>query len=1043
MADSELKVRITGVSADFERAADNVAKAHAQLVNKIERGDKIAINSADRLAQQQELLRREIVRTYGSIEAATPEVVAHYKKVTDRVEHLKREVISLNKVTEDHRKEMNVAGMSYKGINDTLEDMAGKYGSVAVKAGVVVAVVKEMYDIGKKAVVLFSSEDTLKWWDKQAAAVEKWGDRSKKTFFDVGLAAAQNAPWILGAVATGGVYGGISASGSVLGAGLTGSAKIPTAKLPFGPAAPDPMTAWGNDYATRQRLAKEREEAAEKAKKEADAEAKVAEAIMKRGEALRFEIESLRSADPFRDAEVAYLRDMAAASRESTKELQGLARVRADLVRQAGIDKAFGDLITRGTSLGDIAGAARGTTATTGSQWWLANGQAATDESLRQLSIAMDAAFSKGEKSAELYARAVDKMHAAVQTFRNFASDFATDFALTGGENFGDIAGRRIAEQTQAGFDRIFSEILGGKISEVKDKDGKVIGYRGSGIFGGGKTYDNEIDAVNAAQKRANQAQLGMDYAAIGVSSYGAGRAGEGSRTGSVVSAAASMYASTGNIYAAAAAAVVAAIGGALGEKARQDEYKYGSPMFDMYGKASLQAPKNINPLERAQIESQLQERYDTARNANVRLMMALGVQPTAGTFGAINGKFQDNPSANWGKHLNEYISSGRIDAAVYGQARTQVRAGFQGLGLTGSRFDQLERDWEKLDPAKMQQMLQNLALGLKDIQTAGQFFGAKNMQGKNTSWFTGLLDVRKEMDMTFADSMKTAMDGLIQKAGYLDDLVGADQINLLQELGATAIEIRQREREEMKAILQMQDRIRQQGADARDRYAVMGMVKEDYTPDSERIASFYQGKADDALKRISTAKTKEEAQQWYDRYMQYIDQVVQQGFSINDETGVKWSKWAGDQTWKGEEAIAKILDKFGIDTQKANDDFFKQWDPIIEKFRGAVDKLVDPPGTGVPTNPTLPKPGDGSPDPYIPILVPALDGLIEGTQNTTIEFTSLRAELGALRDQIRFLTKEVGDLAGAAGDASVELDSIQRPGSTFAEEISQRRQIA
>jgi hypothetical protein len=289
-----------------------------------------------------------------------------------------------------------------------------------------------------------------------------------------------------------------------------------------------------------------------------------------------------------------------------------------------------------------------------------------------------------------------------------------------------------------------------------------------------------------------------------------------------------------------------------------------------------------------------------------------------------------------------------------------------------------------------------------------------------------------------------------------------------------------------MKAILQMQERIRMQGADARDRYAVMGMVDKDNNPDNERIASFNQGKADEALRKIGQAKTKEEAQQWYDRYMQYIDMVVQSGFAINNATGVNWAKWAGNQTWKGEDAIAAILDKLGLDTQNANDEFMQKWQPIIDRFTKAGDsiaKIPDDPGKG--TRDFIDEIGGKG----LPILkkfndeiigvTDRLDGLGEslddilsrwgvptGEQpidgghsrmysagqsaatNAASEVSMLAAEVSRLRQFIGYLVSEIRDLGGAAGDAAVRLDDVLANGgsngmSDFGQTVSARRRTA
>lgn len=1060
MADSELRVKITGVSADFERTAENVAKAHAQLVEKLRRGDTIAIGSADRLIQQQELLRREIVKVYGSLDAATPEVIAHYRKIENAVAHAKGEIVSLNKITQDHKAQLNSAGMTYKGLSDTLENLAGKHGAVVAKASLVVKVLQEVYQVGKEVVIVFSTNDTLAWWDKQAAAVEKWGERTKKTFFDTAAAALQYG-------VTAAPY--VAAQEAVQYSNLLQPIKRGY-RAPYGPPSIDPMTAWANSIKTQQRLDAEAKEAADKANREAEANKRAADAIKQRTIALEAEIALLKESNPFAKAEIEYMRDLALATFEADSGLRRLTEARAALMRQGAIDSAFTDLLDEGSAvwgkdpLRAMMERSPGM-GLTGYEWYQRFGGPSRDEIER-----LSEPFYEMELDFARFERAIEKWRDSLTILRTTLTESAVDFARTGGDNLGRIAGARFNELTAKGFDDLFAQLLGGEV--VEGKDG---GWRVTGPFGSSQVYASRADALNASRQRVQTAQAVVDFGSIGIGAYGAAQGAEGTRTGSVISGAAS-GASLGSVipvlgtaWGAVIGAVVGSIGGYLGEKARQEDYKYGAPKIDMYGQASLQGIRNIGLLERDSLVSQVQENYNSARNSNVRLMMALGVQPAADTWKPIDLTFQPNPSANWLKHFNEMIQTGQIDAAVYNQARDQIKGGFANLGLGGKKFDALMDSWDNLDPAKMLQMLQGLAAGLRDVQTASEFFDARNGFGKNTSWFQGIQGVQKEMSLSFAQQIGQAFDGLLEKAAYLDDLVGDDQIALLQEIGSLAVEIREREREEMKANLLLLDQTKQKGGTARDRYAVMQMVDEEYSPDSERIASFYKGKADEALKKIGSAKTRDEAQRYYDEYMSNLDLVVQQGFSISGKTGVEWAKWASDQTWKGESAIAAVLEKFGIDAQNENAEFMAAWQPILDKFTAAGDAVTKlPDAVGGPVGrwkdqfeagyPILTKWVDemgnvvsGLIDfggglagiiPQLPSgpLNPDGSGNNEGEHSAvysssarsevaTIEpeitepYTAVQSALVELAKTLRFLRTETSDMAGAVADASLRLD--------------------
>jgi hypothetical protein len=832
----------------------------------------------------------------------------------------------------------------------------------------------------------------------------------------------------------------------------------------------------------------------EEMRKRAEAEAKLAELREKRAAALEWEIKILQTSAPLQRAEVEYARDLALALEEPTERLRELSEIRAGLLRQAKLDTAFTALVTQGSELWGANPLKDMQAYTPGVRGLSAEYRRAraVEDAVAALSQSMDDLFAGMDDDYQRRLGLIDQWKESFGSLRTTLSDAALDFATTGGENLGRIAAQRFGEFSTKGFDQLFGRMFSDTVSEVEGG-----GWRINGLFAPRTIYDTQTEAVSVAKRRSELANTGLDYAAIGVSSYGAARAGEGSRTGSVVSAAASMYGMTGNAYAAIAAAMVAALGGYFGEQQRHDEYKYGMPMIDMYGQASVQGIKNIEPLERQAMTIQLQERYNSARNASVRLMEALKIQPEANTFGALNLTFQRAPSGNFMKHWSELFTSGAIDTAVFKQVNSQVRSGFEKIGLKGARFDQMTRDWGNLDPQKMLQMLQGVALGLTDIQKASEFLGAKNGYGKNTSWFQGITSVQKEMAMTFADQIREAQGSIIEKAGYLDDLVGDEQITALQELGSAMLDLRQRERDEIRATLQLLEQVKEKGIAARDRYAVMGMVKDDKerSPDYQRIASFYKGKADETLERIGRAKTREEAERLYDQYMSYLDLVVQQGFSINNQTGIDWSKWASDQTWKGESAIAAILEKFGIDTQSANAEFMAKWQPIIDKFTSAGEAAAKlPDDISGPLN----RYNDALGNKTLPILT-LFTGELGNANSALHDFDAWLADilkrygvpqppnnpnggntdgghsrwfsspqssgeqprggdadvytvLRELVSVVRLLIPELRDLGGAAGDAAVRLDSVLLGmssassgdrGDVFESELSTRRSSA
>lgn len=674
------------------------------------------------------------------------------------------------------------------------------------------------------------------------------------------------------------------------------------------------------------------DEAKRKAQALLDAADKIAQAHRLRAEALRFEIELLKAASPMQRAEVEYMKELAAAGREATPALRALAKAKADLNNEDRIAAA----IRKSMSFG---GRADGKTwqDTLGSRIEDGVGPWLNDRLLGSSASLSDASNQRTVMAiAEWNAANAKARREWENTFDDLSRTIGAagfDFARNAGKNLGEIAARNFDDLVGSGMQGLLGSLFGAPTQ----KNGKWY------VPGSSTAYDSQDEAFGAmpasGRSRMQKTQAAFDFASIGVGAYGSAQAADGARTSGVVGGAMAGLQIAGP-WGAVIGAVIGAIGGFLGEQQRQKDYKYGIPTISVGGIADISSAKNLAPYEREQIIAQVQETYERTRNAGVRTLMTLGQGVDSSVFKPIDGKFQDNPSANWGKHLQQWISMGLPDD-VMGQMKGQFRSGFGKVGLQGERFDAMWAQMDKLDPQKMLSMLSGLARGLTDISEAMDSMDAR----RGGSWQSGLNDVQQEMSMSFAQHMGDAWDSVIEKASYLDDLVGEDQISLLQEIGQMTLDIRQREREEMRAILELQESIKAKREATVERYTVMGMVKEDGSPDYEARMKYNQTRADEELAEILRSNNREDVSKNHDDYYNYIDKIVADAFSVSDKYGQEMSKWAINQLGKGDSAADTALNQIGADVQSENAKAIAKFQPIIDSFTTVVSTTIDPVG--------------------------------------------------------------------------------------------------
>jgi hypothetical protein len=166
-----------------------------------------------------------------------------------------------------------------------------------------------------------------------------------------------------------------------------------------------------------------------------------------------------------------------------------------------------------------------------------------------------------------------------------------------------------------------------------------------------------------------------------------------------------------------------------MGAAARQADYQYGIPMIDAGGTARLvNTNENVLPARRKEIERAIQQQYDLIHDSLINLILKFP-DVAIPKISEITGRFQDNPSAHWGEHLQQWIT-GTLPETLMKAFGDELSAGFQQLGMSPEKFKQFFDAWKNIDPKMALQGMNSLADVLNSIGPTSkiyQFFRSNN----------------------------------------------------------------------------------------------------------------------------------------------------------------------------------------------------------------------------------------------------------------------------------------------------------------------------
>lgn len=405
------------------------------------------------------------------------------------------------------------------------------------------------------------------------------------------------------------------------------------------------------------------------------------------------------------------------------------------------------------------------------------------DEIARQLTQNLDRMSERGRQLLEEMREFAQRdWNIAANTAGQAISRGIIDAATNAGKTLGEIAGQTFADFVSIGAEKMVEKLAVGVAGMFGDKitqsaDGKWH------VEGSSQTFDSAADA--AATTRGGRLASGATaVAAAGYNGYQMGQTGEGGRTAAALGGA--LAGSAFGPWGAVIGAVVGYIGAVLGEKERQQDYKFGVPYVDARGQAHMWREKNMTDAEVQKAVAAAQETYNTIRNAYVKVFLALGsIMPE---IGKIDGQFQDNPSSKYLKHLDEWLTQ-TLPREIAERVEGALRDSFTSYGMATAQFNRYLRDAYNLDPAKAAQFWADMATAVaswaradRAMQEVNQEVFAPVMPGSDYRWNNGRkLEIGEG---EFEANTRAAGEGLFAIAREMVNMTGPDRAAAFARLG-------------------------------------------------------------------------------------------------------------------------------------------------------------------------------------------------------------------------------------------------------------------
>jgi hypothetical protein len=934
-----------GTAGAYEDAQKRAEAAAVRFYRTLEQGGAIGERSIRPLIQQHELLRQQIVRTWGSVDQATPQAIAHYKDFTAVVERAKSQTRALNDTFQDQRSQLAEGGVQWRGLNQAINESIGEYGELQMKIVGATMAFREGWQIGSQAARAFGTD--MQAMDDVQKGVASSGHDVQNVIVNM-AASSRNLAISLASVDfvrvkqdmkefvsdaagwlekfTGIDRGFARASRDLLGVSPQGRPDFTSHQYSSaaGPDAPTPAQLIDAQKAALQEQMKLQTQLLD-LRKEVVLSHAYEEKAMKlvsleyehQKQQLQLKV-AIQSAElDHNDKLVAQLRQIASAETSAFNAKRQRIQLDAYMSSSSIIDrianKAIDPIRPRGPYDSSVDQMYQGVMALNSTPWPTVK----LDPSVLATAKQVGQIIAK-----EAFAR--DSIERMTEALRQDFGDFFADLGTTGGKNFGEIAAshfnRMIDDGARDFASRLTTFLGGGSVNQ----NGQVVDANGNVV-----TDPAQIAAI---QSRSRVAGGALAVAQVGLGSYYNARSADGGNHTASGAIGGLMAGASFGIPGMIAGLIVGGLAGMFGDQQRRADYKYGYVDI-VNGQASLLGRKNLTDDAAAGYARQTQGVYDQYRNSYMQTLFSLGMG--APKLGAIDGKFQPSPSGHWAENFQAWLQ-GKLPSVVAGQFKDTLRTGFGTAGMSGNVFDAVWQKWSNLDPSKMASMFNTLAQTFTGNAKAQAYSGGSNFYG------TAQTDVHA----SFADTLRTSDKDIIEFGSHLKDLVGEDQINAAKEL----VDMEKSREDQVKQfwndIVQITEQAHQQIADAQNSLRLQLYRNADGTTDYAGQGDFLKRLADQDLSRLQGSTTAADANTFLQRFMNDVNQIAGIGFNISGQTGKDWTQWAIEQLDQANRLFDQTIGQIGTDFNAANQQFLDQFRPAFDGFTASLGNVSDSIGT-------------------------------------------------------------------------------------------------
>lgn len=401
--------------------------------------------------------------------------------------------------------------------------------------------------------------------------------------------------------------------------------------------------------------------------------------------------------------------------------------------------------------------------------------------------------------------------------------------------------------------------------------------------------------------------------------------------------------------------------------------YPYAKDIsYKPYGTSTFTPTQNITNDEAAASLAKLVQQGDTFTNAYAKLMIDLGIKGLdkimkgMGNITAITGL--DKPGGSIGGAANKDFwqqFDNWVQVGMPKQFETKffapIQGGFQALGVSAGKFQQVWDHLMQLDPKQAIATLDTWANALTEIQKATQYFAKDS--GRLMRQAYG--DVNKSFVQTLAESDQSIMEF----GDSIKNLVGEDQINAMKQLGDLETQRMQQVQEFLKGLAQAIDQVSKSYDAAIRGLTLEGIKGPGGKPDIQGQVDFLKQYANQLLGDIKTAQTPQEVLQASEDLKNVLMQIKQLGGSTSPEADEAFRKWAIENLQIGKQAATDQLKKFADQVAEQNRIFLEGAQKIVDALNDAANLIAtslghQPLGPHTEGPPSPPTPGDS---PYIP----------------------------------------------------------------------------